>query len=231
MRESIQRDNLIMSEVLKSLESLYVEGRYAEAIELMGHSKDLLSAGQFHYNMGSIYLKMEEYGMARHQLEQAMSEGFLHTAALNNLQIVKQNLSAVDISLSQSPVDQVYHILYSIPFDGYLAITLLLLLISFIVIKRNSPSRWLISLPLFVIVLLSAYLNFVELEKKNMGIVLQEVEVLEGPSKIYKKKFSLNSGVKVLLGQEADGWRYIERPIHFSGWVDEKSLGLLRRKK
>lgn len=231
MRESFQRDNLIMSEVLKSLESLYIEGRYADAIELLAQSKDLLSAGQFHYNMGTLYLKMDEIGMARHQLEQAVNEGFLHTAALNNLQMVKQNLTAVDISLSQSVMDQIYNILYSIPFDGYLAISLLLLVICFFVMKKKLPSRWVISVPLFVIVLLSAYLNFYELERKNMGIALQEVEVFEGPSEIYKKKFSLSSGVKILLGQESDGWRYVERPVHFSGWVKVDSLGLLRRMK
>lgn len=220
-----------MSEVLKSLESLYTQERYAEAVELLQSSQASIPSGQFHYNLGTLYLKLEEYGLARHQLEQALSEGFIHSALLNNLEFVQQKVSVVDLSLSSALWDRVYHFAMSVPQDIYIFVALLCIVLIMVSFKLMKKIKWALSAVLLVFIGVLTYVHFGIVEKNHVAIALSESEVLEGPSNLYKKKYSLPSGAKILLGQNVDGWSYIKRPIHLSGWIRATEVGIIGETK
>lgn len=216
-----------MSEVLKSLESLYTQERYAEALELLEKSQELLPAGQFHYNLGTLHLKLEQVGPARHHLEQALHEGFVHSALFNNLNFLQQNLNVIDLSQSTAPWDRFFHYILSVPQDIYLLLFLFFILVTAIALKWVRTNKWLVAGPTLLVALCVSYLYFGVVERRSVAISLTNAQVLEGPSSLYQKKFELPAGSKVLLGKVADDWIYIERPLHFSGWIKKADIGFV----
>lgn len=221
----------IMSEVLKSLESLYTQERYTEALELLEKSQDALPLGQFHYNLGTLYLKMNQVGPARYHLETALNEGFVHSALFNNLSYLQQQLNLVDLSRSSSILDRLYNFSLSTPQEIYLLIFLLLILSGCVFFKFFRLRRWAFSLPFFLGATLTAYMYLGVVRTSRVAVALNDAEVLEGPSKLYTQKFQLPAGAKIILGKEADDWFYIERPLHFSGWVKMSDLGFIGEQK
>lgn len=216
-----------MSELLKSLESHFVEGRYEKAIELLEGMRGDLPIGQYHYNMGSLYAQLEELGPARYHLESALSEGFVNTAVYNNLEFTLSKLPVRDLSTSDHFIDQVYSWLLSAPEGAYLSLSLfflLLFVLSFMIrFMSKSWLRWSF-LALFIVPVAT---NQLYLKHLNTAVSLHEIPVRAGPSEIYEQSYLLPAGAKILLGQKSEGWGMIQRPKELAGWVHLKNFGHL----
>jgi hypothetical protein len=60
----------------------------------------------------------------------------------------------------------------------------------------------------------------------NEAIILKDIAVYEGPSKIFSEKGKLKAGSKVVLGEFKDGWFFIEFPLSQVGWIAKDQVGL-----
>ena len=58
-----------MEAVFKKFEGLYRKGEYQKAEKLLLTNKEEIPPGIFHYNLGTIHLKIENFSAARFHLE------------------------------------------------------------------------------------------------------------------------------------------------------------------
>ena len=209
-----------------SFDELYLKKDFKSAAQYLLDNKKQFESGIFHYNLGTVYSKMGDQATARFHLEKAIAEGYINSASINNLAFVKSELQVDDLSTSTSLPDQVVNTMTSIPMAGYFSMTLVLILVFTLMVRfKKIQNKWII---LFVMLfsLTPVLISNFYIKNMNYAIVLKEVPLYEGPSKIFSEKGKVHAGSKVVLGQLKDGWFYIEFPISLSGWISKDQLGL-----
>lgn len=221
------RGDLSMSELLKSLETHFVEGRYEKAIELLEGMRGELPAGQYHYNMGSLYAQLEQLGPARYHLEQALNEGFVNTAVYNNLEFTLSQLPVRDLSTSSHFIDQIYSWLLNAPEGAFLSLSLFFLLLFVVSFMTRFLARPWLRWGFFALFLIPVAADQLYLKHLNTAVSLEEIPVRVGPSEVYEQSYLLPAGAKILLGEETEGWGMIQRPKELAGWVKLKNFGRL----
>lgn len=231
--EGIQRKPL--SEAVKTastphakstFDELYLKKDYKGAAQYLLDNKKQFESGIFHYNLGTVYSKMGDQATARFHLEKAISEGYINSSSLNNLAFVKSQLQVDDLSTSTSLPDQVVSTMTSIPMAGYFSMTLFLVLIFTLMIRLKKIQKKWIMVVVMLLSLTPVFISNFYVKNINYAVVLKEVPLYEGPSKIFSEKGKVRAGSKVVLGQLKDGWFYIEFPISLSGWISKDQLGL-----
>lgn len=214
------------SESKLSFEELYIQKDYKAAAQYLLKNKQHFDSGIFHYNLGTVYSKIGDYATARFLLEKSIKDGFINTSSLNNLNYVKEKLEVDDLSNSTSFPDQLVNISSVIPSSLYITFSLLLFLIIVMLIKlKKLISKWKIVLLLFLCLTPVLFSQMI-VKEMNLAIVLKNVPVYEGPSKIFNEKGQLKAGSKILLGEFKDGWFYIEFPLSQVGWISKDQIGL-----
>ncbi len=212
--------------ILKSVEELYLKKQYEEAIDTLLKHKDTFNSGLFHYNLGSLYLKMGNVGAARYNLEKSKDNGFNLTLVNKNLSVIKQSTNIVGLERSDSIYEQA--IGYSIDKSSYLigsffllCTIIVLLLVLFKKIKSNFITLCLLavlSIPVGVKIFVSA--------RFDRAVALRDLALYEGPSKIYEESGEVGAGSKVVIGKSINGWLLIKYPESVAGWVRREDVGL-----
>jgi len=215
-----------MNELLKSLETLYLDGKYDQAQNLLLKNKLEFNEGLFHYNLGTILSKTGKHAAGRYHFEKAVKSGYVDTNNLNNLEYVKTQLQVSDISNSEEFSDQLLAGLMNIPVSLYLSMTLILIIGFLLMLRFKLVSNTYLKISLLIVALCPIALNQTYLKQKNFAVSLKEIKLYEGPSKVYDEKGLVREGSKVLLGRIEKGWVFIERPLDLSGWVKLENLGI-----
>jgi hypothetical protein len=209
-----------------TFDELYLKKDYKGAAQYLLDNKKQFESGIFHYNMGTVYSKMGDQATARFHLEKSIQDGYINSSSLNNLAFVKSQLQVDDLSTSTSLPDQIISTATAIPMSGYFSITLILVLIFTLMIRlKKIQKKWIIAL-VFLLSLTPVLFSNFYVKNINYAVVLKEIPLYEGPSKIFSEKGKVRAGSKVVLGQFKDGWFYIEFPISLSGWISKDQLGL-----
>ena len=209
-----------------SFEKLYQEKDYKEAASYLLQNKQQIDSGIFHYNLGTVYLKMGDFPAARFHLEKTIKEGYINSSSLNNLAYVKSQLQVDDISTSTELPDQLMNTALSVPPAAYFSITLLFILLGIALIKSKKLVR-MTSIILFVILIATpAFLSQFYLDKINYAVAFKDIPIYEGPSKIFTEKGKVKAGSKIILGEYKEGWFYVKFPISLTGWISNDKLGI-----
>ena len=209
----------------QSFEELYRGKQFKAAIDLLLSQKDQFKPAIFHYNLGTCYAKLEEWGAARFNFEKAKSLGFSHSMLNNNLNVVLQKIDTIELANSVSLFDRTIVWGLSTSRDLFLAVELTLFLSILLALKfMKKQSKALLGfLSLFMI--LTSLFYFVP-RTYNVAIILEDSQTLEGPSNLFAPKFLVKKGARVILEKEAkENWFLIKYPEQLSGWVHKKSLG------
>lgn len=223
---SSEQKSTIESSVSSEFESLYLKKDYKAAAQYLLDNKQQMKSGIFHYNLGTVYSKMGDQATARYHLEKAVKDGYVNSAALNNLSFVKSQLSVDDLSTSTSLPDQFINTAINIPNQAYYSMSLILILVSLVLLKtKKMTSKWVMAGAL-VISLLPAAFFLTYVNNVNYAVTLKEIPLYEGPSKIFIEKGKIRAGSKVILGDFKDGWFFVEFPLSLAGWVNKDQLGL-----
>lgn len=223
--ELMKNNNI--SDLEKSLESLYLKKDYVQNIELLLKNSEHFGPGQFHYNLGTLHAKLQNFAAARFNLEKAYKLGQIDTKNINNLDYVREQLVVSDVSNSNNRIDNGMNIMVGISPDLYLFCTLLLLLcVSCFWLKKKltSLSTLAVCISLSLIPFLGSKFYF---SNFNYAVNLKQIQVYEGPSKVYEKKMEIDAGSKFLITGPTNGWYFIEKPISLSGWIEKKDIGIL----
>ncbi len=209
-----------------TFDELYLKKDYKGAAQYLLDNKKQFESGIFHYNMGTIYSKMGDQATARFHLEKAIQDGYINSSSLNNLAFVKSQLQVDDLSTSTSLPDQIISTATAIPMSGYFSMTLFLVLVFSLMIRfKKIQKKWIMAV-VFLLALTPVLFSNFYVKNINYAVVLKEIPLYEGPSKIFNEKGKVRAGSKVVLGQFKDGWFFVEFPISLSGWISKDQLGL-----
>ncbi len=214
-----------MKDIIKSLELKYTSGDFRGALDVLLENKYSFDKPIFHYNMGTIFSKLQQYGASRYHLEKAIAEGFSAPMAYNNLKFVKTKLNVKDISNSKEIIDIITNKLVSIPQPLFSTLSIVsMVILSILAIKKK------INMILVVLLILVSFipylLNIFFVSNINYAVALYNVSVYEGPSEVFSQNKVIKEGSKFIIGKRKENWYYVERPTKFSGWVEKSKLGV-----
>ena len=219
--------NTNINEISKSLETLYLDGKFEKAVDLLLESKNQLSAVDFHYNLGAVYTKMGELGPGRYHFELALDKGYVGSDLLNNLAVIKSRLQGVDLSLSRDLTDQVVSFMSMVPVSYCISITLVLLLASLLIFKFKFIKSKISLAALMILSLSPLVAHQGVLYEKTFAVNIKEMTIYEGPSSVYDRRVTIPGGSKFVLGKTDGEWFYIDHPIELTGWVKKEDIGIL----
>ncbi|MBT3983015.1 MAG: SH3 domain-containing protein [Bacteriovoracaceae bacterium] len=218
--------NTSTNETLNKLQDLYLNQKFDDFINLLLKEKASFPLGQFHYNLGTAYLKIENIGAARFHLEKSIWAGYSKSGALKNINLVKTNVIGVQAESSQDFYDFFWRSSKEIPSEAYMTLSLMIILAGIVGVALKKIKK----VPGVVLILAVACIpvlfSSIFVKKLNYAVSLVDAEIREGPSKIFEVSRPLPAGLKVLVEQPKDGWYYIKSPVDLAGWVRSKDLGV-----
>jgi hypothetical protein len=207
------------------LETLYINGQFDNLKKQLVEKKNDYSLGQFHFNLGTVYLKEGNLSAARYNLEKSLSEDYINVRSITNLHTTKKELSKK--SFEHSGFNEYVDTMLLVPTNLYLMISLILIVFSTLLFKMKIVKRKLVWVVFMIISLTPLFFSSFFLSKLEKGIVLNNGNVREGPHIIYPAIKNVTEGNKLILGEYRDGFFFIRYPREISGWIKSEKIGLL----
>ena len=201
------------------LEELYLQKDFKKVRSLMVKDKNIYGAGQFHYNLATLYLKEKSYGPGIFHLQKAIKKGSVNSSTYNNLSISREMVSAKKIEpLAWNFVD--------LPDVIFLTLSLIFVL-TVLLAKKLRIIKNLKIVVVLIIISITPW-GFKEFVFNDIfgAIVLTSTEVKEGPSDIYEKIAGVGPGKRFVVTDVKDGWCRVIFPKDSKGWIKKSSLGL-----
>jgi len=213
------------AEILNTAKKFYLNGDYESAKSTILEGKSQLDPGLFHYNLGSIFLKMGKLGPARYNLEKAKQEGFSYPMLWKNLDFVKAQSQVMDPTKARTTQEVFLGKTLDLS-TSLVAIFSLLVTITLLFLVRRKQIRIAYAVGVFLMMAFlplagKIYIN----ESYNYAIALETARVYEGPSKIYPDYGELGEGSRVIVNRFHDNWYFIVSPKELSGWIERNQLG------
>lgn len=215
-------DNTNTNISLKELEDLFLAKKYDEARDYLVAKKDTISPGLFHYNMGVILGEQGNLAVSRYHFEIAKKNGFSHPAVYKNLKIVEAGIGVK--SKPDSMMEYTADFFSSTSSSIFLFVTLLIVFIMMIVARKLQLSKKFVTAVLILFFMPLIFKSFYFDNKYSTALSLKEVELFQGPSKVYEVIDMIPAGSKLILSKSHSDWVFIEYPIEFSGWIDRSKI-------
>lgn len=222
-------DNITMSkvkttEILDTAKTYYLNGDYEAAKGVILEGKEDLDSGLFHYNLGSIYLKMGKLGPARLHLEKAKKEGFSFPMLWKNLDYVKGQSQVFDPTKSKNFQEVFVGKTLDISMSGVVIFSLIVLVGLLFTLRKRVLNKVQFSILALLFGVLPISGKYLLENGYDFAIALKPTRVYEGPSKIYPDYGELPEGSRVIVGKYHDEWFYIFSPKDLAGWVERNDL-------
>lgn len=203
---------------LKELEDLYKNKDYEGYKNLLIKNKDLFVDAQYFYNLGTAYLKLENIGAARLNLEKSYQLGQQDKLVTNNINYIKSHYDLVsqDVNFIAKAMD--------IPSVYFTSFSLILLIITLILNLKTKLHKAII-FTFFLISLTPLIFSNVYLKGsyKN-AIVMKNADIFEGPSSIFEHNQIAKEGLRVITSKKNDNWFFIYWPSEAKGWVKAENI-------
>jgi len=217
-------EDTTIEDMLKTVENSFAQKDYPGTLKILEANKSQMSTGLWHYNMGTVHAKMENYPLARFHFLKAEAEGFNSKEVLTNRELVERKL---DIERSESSISTSDYLVKGgmTAAQGILGMVSLFLIIAaiFSLWKRNSLKIFgVILLPALILVGLNIWIK-----NWNRQIVMTPQPIFEGPSAIFEARNEVPPGV-MLVVVEKDGWLQIIYPSRYQGWVKPEGMKELK---
>jgi len=205
------------------LKDLYVNGKYKEYRSLLIKNKSIIPESQFFYNLGTVEIKLKDYGFARYHLENSIIKGNTNTETLHNLNVVKQYIKKVDSDVFTKTI----YFSKTLPSDIWVISTLLLLIFFATYFKISKIKKMVFYICAVLISILPVSYKYIILNKKTVAIALEKIDFQDGPTVLFKKIGEIPLGEKLLLEKHNGDWWLVSQPEQLRGWVKSKNLGFL----
>jgi hypothetical protein len=217
-------EDTTIEDVLKTVETFYDQKDYSEALKILKTNQKNISPGVWHYNVGTIYGKLENWPLARYHLIMADTEGFSPQKVTLNKDLVEVKL---EVSRHEKPLTTTdYLIKGGIEASQGILTTLSLVLVVFGIVSIWKKSHAKIIIALFTAVVLVLGLNW-WIQSWNKAIVLSSQLIQEGPSVIFEGREELPVGI-LLVGKKQGNWLKIIYPSRYQGWIKDAGLKELK---
>jgi hypothetical protein len=217
-------EDTTIKDVLKTVQTFYAQKDYEKALLTLKENQAKIPEGLWHYNMGTIYGKMEEYPLARYHFLLADKKGYNNEELLSNKELVEEKLQVEKLEQSYSTTDFFLKAGLAARDGIFTLLGLILVLAGLISLwKKTGFKVW---GSLFFIAVFVISLNWwVDLLDKR--IVIEGQAIQEGPSAIFRATDELPVGI-MLITTEKNGWLKIIYPSRFEGWIKDKGLRELK---
>lgn len=217
-------EDTTIEDVLKTVGDLYNQKKYQDALKTLEANQESIGSGIWHYNVGTVLGKLENYPLARYHLLMAENEGFTIQEVSLNKKLIESKLDIVKYEKAYSIRD--YFIKGAIGASQGILTTLSFLLVIFIIINLWKKSNIKTISVLIVSILFTLGLNW-WIHTWNKVIVLSSQSIQDGPSAIFPVREELPTGVMLVASREGD-WLKIIYPSRFQGWIKNKGLKELK---
>ncbi len=207
-------------DVLKTVETLYAQKAYQEAQNYLIKNQNSLSKGLWHYNMGTLFAKLEDWPMARYHFVMANSQGYSSQELSLNQRLVESKLS---VDKWEKPLTLKDYMIRGATLGSegiFTLIGLVILIMGIFQLKNKSKKKS--SLAILSVSLLFFGLTF-WISSWNWSIVLKSQALQEGPSAIFNTKEEIPVGIKILTRREGR-WVRVIFPERFDGWIKDAEL-------
>jgi hypothetical protein len=216
--------NTNTSSVLKTVEDLYLKGEFGEALDYVSKNRHDLSASLYHFTLGTLYSKNNQIGLGRLHLEKAVKKGGINNFTLTNLSLTASQKQIEDLSNSPLLFERLMDQGLVFPLKGYGIISLLVFIFVFYLIRIKKFQTNLIKVVMVLLSLIPIGLGYFLHNSLTSAIVMQDIPVREGPSKIYEENTLVSEGSKVIVKSHVNGWYAIEYPKHLAGWIKDDAI-------
>jgi hypothetical protein len=217
-------EDTTIKDVLKTVEGLYAQKNYQSALKLLETNQAQISSGIWHYNMGTVLGKLENYPLARYHLLMANEEGFNSKEVLLNKKLIESKL---DISKFEKPYTVTdYLVKGSLEASQGILTSLSLILVIVGIINLWKKSSYKIGSVLILSAVMVLGLNW-WIQSWNKVIVLTTQSVQEGPSAIFPSREEVPAGVMIITRSNGD-WLKIVYPSRLQGWIKNSGLKELK---
>lgn len=217
-------EDTTIEDVLKTVENLYAQKDYQKALETLNAHKSEISIGVWHYNVGTIFGKLENWPMARYHLMLADSNGLSTKEVIANKKFVENKLDVQRLEKPLAPSDYVMKggIEYA---SGILtSLSLLVLLIGLLFFWKKKNIRVLIS----SLVVCATFAGFnIWISSWDKMIVVNTQLIKDGPSEIFGPRDEIPVGL-LIVGRKKGDWVEVVYPSRFQGWIKNSGLKELR---
>lgn len=204
----------------QTFEDFYAKKDYANALISIQKLKKVVPPANWHYNIGTVYAKLENLPMARFHLLQAEALGFAGSEASQNLDLVEAKLEITKLEKPLNTID--YGVKAGLILQrGLLTSFSLLIILTGLIVLKKKPSFLKVT-GLSLIALLPLALNW-WINSWPFAVVQKNVELQEGPSAIFGSLGEVPGGVRVLYKNEGE-WSQIIYPTRFNGWIKSNEL-------
>lgn len=213
---------------LNTFEELYAAQDYIGAKDYLLNNNQAFEYGIWHYNLGTVELKLNQFAQARYHFELAHKSGFSSSALLNNLTFSKNALGVDDISQSTIRSEKIINFMTEIPSAAYISFSLILAILVIYFVKVGYVIKKSSIIILILLCLLPLGISKFYVSKLIEGVALTDIPMYEGPSKVFNEKGSLRAGSKVIIGDTKGNWLYVEYPLSVTGWIEKENFGFLK---
>jgi hypothetical protein len=217
-------EDTTIEDVLKTVEGLYAQKNYQEALKTLESNQGTISPGIWHYNIGTVFGKLENWPMARYHLLMADGEGFNSQEVFLNKKLVESKLEISKFEKANSASD--YFVKGGLEASQGLLTTISLILIISAIVNIWKKSSYKMFSVLLTSVLLVLGLNW-WIQSWDKVIVLSTQSIQEGPSVIFPSRDDLPVGVMLIVSNKGE-WSKILYPSRFQGWIKNAGLKELK---
>jgi tetratricopeptide (TPR) repeat protein len=221
------------ADTFKLANDAFAKGSISDAIQLYESivSNNYGSATLYH-NLGTAYLKQQNWPAARYYLEKGLQEAPFHSAIQHNLQYVREQVDDL-YSFPRFPLTGVIEAIKSYLGSSFLSMLLsfaFLVIIVLLWLKPGNLGVWLYSLGFFWLLTFTLLLFELNYDRSNhkMAIVWQnQTQLYEKPEVSDLEKMHLSGGFKVRILERVGPWCRIDLADGTTGWIEEKELRIL----
>jgi uncharacterized membrane protein (UPF0136 family) len=208
-------EDTTIEDVLKTVEALYAQKDYQKALETLAANKGKISESVWHYNVGTVYGKLENWPMARYHLTLAEWEGLSSKEVISNKNFVETKLDAQKLERPLSASD--YFVKGGIQSSqGILSsLSLFVVLIGLIVFWKKKSIRALVASLVVAGIVLGV--NFWIHSWDKMIVVSTQV-IKDGPSEIFGAREEIPVGL-MIVGTKKGDWVEVIYPSRYQGWI------------
>lgn len=217
-------EDTTIEDVLKTVETFYAQKDYQKALETLAANKGKISESVWHYNVGTVYGKLENWPMARYHLTLAEWEGLSSKEVISNKNFVESKLDTKKLERPLSPSD--YFVKGGIELSQgiFSSVSLLVVLVGLVAFWQKKSIKALgASLAIALIVV---GVNF-WIHSWNKMIVVSTQVIKDGPSEIFGQKDELPVGL-MIVGTKKGNWFEIVYPSRYQGWIKDAGLKELK---
>jgi hypothetical protein len=217
-------EDTTIEDVLKTIETLYAQKAYRDALDYLSQNQNSLSRGVWHYNMGTLFARLEDWPMARYHLMMADRSGYASIELSLNQRLVESKLSVKKWEKLLSSKDYAIRGALLGSEGIFTMIGFIMMIGGFYLLRNKSKQKGALATLFFSFLFFGATLW---IKSWNWGIVLGPQVVREGPSLIFNSKEELPPGVMILSVRHGE-WLKVIFPEKFEGWIKNANIKELR---